>query len=65
MYENSASVNITNRRMERKCVVIRGDNVRYDGPHTKQYTPKSLTVFYNYTFVVPTSLIIALVNVNL
>jgi len=45
-------------------VVIRGDKVRYDGPHTRHYTLKSLTIFYNYTFVVPTSLIIALVNVK-
>jgi hypothetical protein len=64
MYENSACVDITNRRMETMCVVIRGDKVRYGGPHTRQYTPKSLTIFYNYTFVVPTIFIIALVNVK-
>jgi len=45
-------------------VVVTGDKVRYDGPHTRQYTPNSLAIFYNYTFVVPTSLIIALVNVK-
>ena len=45
-------------------MVVRGDNLRYDGPRTRQYTPKSLTIFYNYTFVVPTILIIALVNVE-
>lgn len=61
MYENSAHVDITNRRMERMFAVIRGDKVRYDGPHTRQ---KSLTLFYNYTLVVPTSLIGALVNVK-
>jgi hypothetical protein len=64
MCDISARVDITNRRMERMCVVIRGDNMRYDGPHTRQCTPKSLTIFYNYTFIVPTSLIITLVNVR-
>jgi hypothetical protein len=64
MYDNSARVDITNRKMERMWVVIRSDKVRYDGPHTRQYTPKSLTIFYNYTFVFPTSLIFALLNVR-
>ena len=38
--------------------------VRYDGPHTRRYTSKYLTIFYNYTFVVPTNFIIVLVNVK-
>jgi len=64
VYENSARVDITNRRMERMCVVTRGGKVRHDGPPTRQFTPKFSTMFYNYTFVVPTSLIIALDDVK-